>query len=73
MNNNEFQSNTAQCSPNQVASSGVIVIVSSGFNALFKPVKAGIKIVEKAIDKPKSTINRFFTELAHTFGNEINC
>lgn len=53
--------------PSHVTWSGVIVNVSSGLRAGFNPVNAGIKIVANAIDKPKSTINIFFAELANTF------
>lgn len=56
--------------PSHVAWSGVIVNVSSGLRAGFSPVSAGIKIVANAIDRPKSTINIFFAELANTFFNE---
>lgn len=53
--------------PSHVASSGVIIMVSFGFKVVFRPVSAGIRIVENAIDNPKSTIRRFFAELAKIF------
>lgn len=58
--------------PNQVTSSGVIERGSSGLRLLFKPVSAGIRMVENPMDKPKSTINKFFTELAHTYFRKNN-
>lgn len=53
--------------PSHVAWSGVMDKVSSGLWAEFRPVSAGISIVEYAILKPKSTMIRFFTELAIIF------
>lgn len=41
--------------------------LSFGFKVGFRPVNAGINIVEKATDRPYSTITIFFTELANIF------
>lgn len=58
--------------PSHVTSSGVIERDSSGLRLLFKPVSAGIRMVENPMDNPKSTINKFFTELAHIYFKKNN-
>lgn len=48
--------------------SGVILNVSFGFSDGFRPVNADIKMVEKDIANPNSTIKRFLAEHARICG-----
>lgn len=57
--------------PSHVAWFGVKLTVSFALWTEFSPVRAGINMVEYAIDNPKLTINRFFTELAKIYGEFI--
>lgn len=50
--------------PSQEASLPFIRIDSCGFVAELRPVRAGIRIMGKAIDTPKSKRRRFLTETA---------